>query len=120
MCFPSRVVERADDFQACEYAIRAIKSAPCGLGIKMASGRHGGTRRIQSVAACKDVSHLIYTDHTSGIFAPANEQIPTRFIEVGQRQTTDAAVPGGTDSCHSRQTIPEAIAVDAHAFHGVA
>src|SRR5580704_12827310 len=64
LCSSPEVIEGADDFQACEHAKGTIKSAAGGLGIEMASRGYGGARRIQAVAACKDVSHLIYTDHT--------------------------------------------------------
>ena len=106
------IVQGAHHLQRRQHAVVAIKFAAGGLGINMAAGDNRRQRRITPFPAHKDVADFIDGDAHPRRLRPANHQIPPLAIEIGERQTTAAALRRGADFRQRHQRLPQTLAVN--------
>jgi hypothetical protein len=107
------VVEGAHHLQAREHAVVAVKLAARGLRVDVAAARDGRKGRVAPRAAHEDVANLVDGDRQARGLRPAYDEVAPLAVEVGEGQTTDAALRGRADARELHQGGPETVAVDA-------
>ena len=93
------VVEGSQHLQAGEHAVVAVEFTARRLRIDMASGQHDTRRRIAPGPRREDVARPVDFDAAAGVAQPADHEISSLPIEVGERETAHASLGRGADFC---------------------
>ncbi len=108
----TRVVERANEFEAGKDAEHTVVAAASGLGIEMATDANRIGIEIRAGAGREHRAHLIDAKAQARLFAPAGEQRAPLAIGIGQRLAVVAAGDAGPDLGHRHQRGPQPGAID--------
>ena len=106
------IVERADHFEPAEHAVDAVEAAAGRLRVRVRAGHDRQRIGVASRAAHEHVAHLIDADRAARFLRPADDQVASLLVEVGQRETADAALRRRADFRHRHQAVPQTLAVD--------
>ena len=106
------VVEGSDHFQSGEHAEDAVEAAAVGLRVEMTAGQDRVGVRVTTGAPGENITHAVYGDLTTGVFAPAHEQVAARTVLVRQGEAAAAAPGRGADFRHCHQARPEPVTID--------
>ena len=116
--FYAVVVERSHHLDPGENAEVAVEFAAGRLRVDVAAHHHRRQLGVASGAAHEDVADLVDGDRKSGVARPGDDEVAALAVEVGERETADAALGRRADARELHQRIPEAFAVDADVFDG--
>ena len=106
------IVQGTYHLQRRQHAVVTVKFAAGRLGVNMAAGDNRRQRRITPFPAHKYVADFIDGDAHPGRLRPANHQIPSLAVKIGQRQTAAAALRRSANFRQRHQRIPQARAID--------
>ncbi len=79
-------MQAAQDFESRKNAVDAIELAAVRLRIQVAAGNDRRKFVIASVAARKNIAHVVDFDTATDFLTPADKQVADLAVFIGQRQ----------------------------------
>jgi hypothetical protein len=113
----ARLHQRAQRFERTEHAEHAVELAAGRLGIEVAPHRD---RRdvVLARTAREHRAHVVDRHGAAERLAARLEPVAHLTVEIGQRQTADAALRRAADSGCLHQLAPQPLGIDAQVLHG--